>query len=48
MAKRKKRKKNPILITVVLLLLSALLLTDLIAARVYMRHTEADFYNELL
>ena len=48
MAKRKKRKKKPILLTVVLLLLSALLLADLIAARVYMRHTEADFFTALL
>ena len=48
MAKRKKRKKKPILLTLILLLLSAILIADLIAARTYMRHTEADFFTALL
>ena len=47
MAKRKKKKKQPILLTVALLLLSVLLTADLIAARVYMRHSDADFFTAL-
>ena len=47
MAKRKKRKKRPILLSVMLLFFSVLLIADLVAARVYMRHTEADFLTAL-
>ena len=48
MARRRKRKKQPIVLTVVLVLLSLLLTADLIAARVYMRHTGEPFFPALL
>ena len=48
MARRKKRRKQPIVLTVVLVLLSLLLTADLIAARVYMRHTGEPFFSALL
>ena len=48
MAKRRKRKKQPVALTVVLVLLSLLLTADLIAARVYMRHTGEPFFTALL
>ena len=47
MAKRKNKKRKPILLAVILLILSGLLIADLIAARVYMHHTEADFFTAL-
>ena len=48
MARRRKRKKQPIVLTVVLVLLSLLLTGDLIAARIYMRHTGEPFFPALL
>lgn len=48
MARRKKRKKQPVVLTVVLVLLSLLLTADLIATRVYMRHSGEPFFQALL
>ena len=47
MAKRKEKKKRPILLSVLLLLLSVLLIADLIATRIYMQHSDADFFTAL-
>ena len=48
MARRKKRKKQPVVLTVVLVLLSLFLTADLIATRVYMRHSGEPFFQSLL
>ena len=45
--KRKKEKRRPIVLSIVLMLLSVLLIADLVAARIYMRHTDADFFTAL-
>ncbi len=47
MAKRKKRKQKPIVLTLILILLSGLLIVDLIATRIYMRHSGDDFLTAL-
>ncbi len=47
MAKRKAKKRRPILLAAALILLSVLLTADLIAARVYIRHTGEDFFTAL-
>ncbi len=47
MAKRKQKKKRPILLSLVLILLSVALAVDLIATRVYIHHSGADFFTAL-
>ncbi len=47
MAKKRKKKHRPIVLTLVLVLLSALLMADLIATRIYMRHSGDDFLTAL-
>ena len=48
MARRRKRKKNHIVRSVLLILLALLLTADLIATRIYMRHSGERFFPALL
>ena len=47
MAKSRKQKKRPVVLAVILILLSVLLTADLIATRIYMQHSHADFFTAL-